>query len=206
MAVMVNGRGPSVTRGVEVFSPETGNDGRTAGNRRATAQVASPLPTAFSTTSSSASISAAASATDGVPTAPAAAPDGLGTRTVASAAAGYVTTGTPSRAAAPTIPGSSAFASTVATSTTSAVRSPAPCRVSSIRPYTSPSGAPRRAPTPTTRFRAPGSGVGVVMAEPAFHIKRWGVELFRIRSRTRRPYGSRIRACGWVRATPVRTP
>lgn len=214
MAAMVNGREPAVTGEVEVFLPETSKVPAAAGSRRATAHVAIPPAEAFppgarvfGTTSSSASISAAASATEGVPTAAPTAPEGCGTRTAASAPAGWVRTGTPSRAAAPTIPGSSPLASTVATSSTSAASSPAPLNTASIRANTTSPGAPRRAPTPTTRLRAPDSGpvptdAPVIGGVLPFRSKRLGGA-----REEAGPLRIRKRAAGEVRWTPpVRTP
>lgn len=118
----------------------------------------------FGTRSSPPSASAAASATDGVPTAASGAPDGFGTVIDASRSGAYVTSGTPRRCAAPTIPGSCAFASTVASAEMLSAESPASRRVSSTRPRTSSRGAFLEAPTPTTSdggrntaSRAPGS-------------------------------------------------
>lgn len=122
--------------------------------QEATAQVtAAGRPSGFDflfgTRSSPPAASAAASATDGVPTAASGAPDGFGTAIPASRPAAYPRTGTPSRAAAPTIPGWSALASTVARPTTESGGSPASRRVSSISPSTSPAEAPLLAPIPT---------------------------------------------------------
>lgn len=121
----------------------------------ATAQVTDPGPAPepdfrFGTRSSPPPASAAASATDGVPSAASGAPDGFGTGTAASSAAGYPLRGTPSRAAAPAIPASPVLLSTVASSTTERGESPASRSVVPISPSTSATATPERAPTPTT--------------------------------------------------------
>lgn len=134
--------------------PDGPTPARPRGSRRTTAQVtigARPRGAdfRFGTRSSPPAASAAASATDGVPTAASGAPDGPGTSIRASSPAGYVRSGTPSAAAAATMPGSSALVSTVTSSATLDGESPAPCRVSRISPRISSTGAPLDAPTPT---------------------------------------------------------
>ncbi len=124
----------------------------------------------FGTRSTPPPASAAASATDAVPTAASGALDGWGTGMPASRAAAYPRTGTPSCPAAPAIAGVSALVSTVASSTTEPGASPASRRVSSISPSTSPTEAARLAPTPTTRARSAGGaspGGGMSPAEGA---------------------------------------
>ncbi len=138
MAAMVNGSTPFVDAEV---TPE--------GHRRATAQVAE-ADFRLGTSSSPPSMRAAASATEPVPTASRGAVEGWGTVTPASSPAVYDRRGTPRRAAAPVIPGSSALVSSVTSSTTSPAAHPASSSVLRISPSTSSAGAPRRAPTPTT--------------------------------------------------------
>lgn len=93
--------------------------------------------------------SAAASATDGVPTARAGAADGFGTAIRVNSPAGYPRTGTPSRAAAATIAGRPAAVATVASSTTDSGGRPASRSVAAISASTSAVDAPLLAPTPT---------------------------------------------------------
>ncbi len=136
-------------------SPTTAS--RPRATRRTTAQVAmAGWPSArsdfrFGTRSSPPPTSAAASATDGVPTAARGASEGLGTSTAANSSAQYVTSGTPRRRAASTMPGSSDLASTVASWARDARDSPASRTALSTSPSTSSTGAPLDAPTPTTR-------------------------------------------------------
>ncbi len=130
MAAMVNGSAPFVDARVTSTVP-----------RRATAQVADP-DFRLGTSSSPPSMSAAASATDPVATAVRDTADGCGTRTWARAFAGYDRTGTPRRAAAPVIPGSSARVSSVARATTSAAAAPASASVLRMSPSTSSAATP----------------------------------------------------------------
>jgi len=97
------------------------------------------------------STSAAASATLGVPTARRTTSLGLGTGTAASRPAGKVTTGQPRSAAAASKPGSSAFTSAVAIYRTDSADSPSSASVPSMSWPICSAGAPRLAPTPTSR-------------------------------------------------------
>ena len=93
---------------------------------------------------------AAASATDGVPTASLTIPLGLGTGIAASTSAGKARSGTPSAAASSTMAGSPALRSTVATHPTESTESPA-CSSASTASWCSASGsAPLLDPTPST--------------------------------------------------------
>ncbi len=92
--------------------------------------------------------SAAASATDAVPVLASGSVDGFGTGTAASSSAVNPRTGTPSRAAAATIPGSAVRASSVPTDRTRSTASPASRSAAPISPSTSSTATPALAPMP----------------------------------------------------------
>ena len=122
--------------------------------RRATATVASP-DRRFSTTRPTrarppAAARAAASATEGVPTAASTTSLGFGTGIAARTSAGKVRSGTPSAAANSTMAGSAAFRSTVATHPTASTESPAAANVSMASRCSASGSAPLLDPTPRT--------------------------------------------------------